>query len=69
MKRELNTTDAPRLLTVEEAAKALRMSTWAVYQLINRRELQSIKLAKRRLIPIAALQKLIDNAKAKENWS
>jgi len=50
----------PVLLTVKEASAALRISSWKVYDLINRRRIDTIKIGRRRLIPADELTKLID---------
>ncbi|TDD62030.1 DNA-binding protein [Kribbella antibiotica] len=39
------------LLTVAEASDALRISRWALYQLINKRRLKSVLIGRRRLVP------------------
>jgi len=41
---------ALQLLTIEETREILRVSRWQVYQLINTRQLRSVKIARRRLI-------------------
>jgi len=50
----------PGLLTVGEACARLRISRWMLYQLIHTRQLTSIKLGRRRLIPEAAIAALIE---------
>lgn len=40
----------PYLLTVEEAAKKLRVSKWTIYQLIRSEELRTLTIASRRLV-------------------
>lgn len=40
----------PHLLTVEEAAKELRVSKWTIYQLIRSEELKTLTIASRRLV-------------------
>ncbi|MEV8375166.1 helix-turn-helix domain-containing protein [Kribbella sp. NPDC056861] len=39
------------LLTVTEASDALRISRWALYQLINKRRLKTVQIGRRRLVP------------------
>ncbi len=38
------------LLTVDEAAKELRVSKWTIYQLIRLEELKTLTIASRRLV-------------------
>lgn len=52
--------ETPVLLTVKEASAALRISSWKLYDLINRRRIDTIKIGRRRLIPADELTKLID---------
>jgi excisionase family DNA binding protein len=39
-----------RLLDINEASEALRISRWSMYQLINQRRIKTIRLRGRRLI-------------------
>jgi len=50
----------PVLLTAKEASAALRISSWKLYDLINRRRIDTVKIGRRRLIPADELTKLID---------
>jgi excisionase family DNA binding protein len=53
--------EAPHLLlTVPEACALLRISRWGLYRLIHARQLQTIQIGSRRLIPRAAVLDLID---------
>lgn len=47
------------LLTVEEARKKLRISVWAFYRLVQQRQIVTIKIGRRRLVPVSAIQKFI----------
>lgn len=47
------------LLTVEEAARALGLGRTFVYELIMRREISSIKLGRKRRIPVEALDEFV----------
>jgi excisionase family DNA binding protein len=49
----------PELLTVPEAAAALRLSRWTVYELIRRRHLVSVKIGRCRRIPRDALREYV----------
>lgn len=50
-------------ITVPEAAEMLGISRNFAYELVNRGELPYIKLGKRKLIPIIALEKKLAEAK------
>ena len=52
--------DAPLLLNLVEAAEALRISRWALYQLINKRRLKTVRIDRRRLIAPADLTTFIE---------
>jgi excisionase family DNA binding protein len=47
------------LLTVKEACSALRVSKWTLYRFIRSRQLTTVKVRSRRLIPRSAIQELI----------
>ena len=51
--------DQTVLLTVKEASTRLRVSKSKLYELINKRRLESIRIGRRRLIPADSLLKLI----------
>lgn len=48
------------LLTVDEAAIQLRVSRWTLYNLIRSGRLRTVKIGRRRLVPVAALAECID---------
>jgi len=48
------------LLTVEEAAHALSLGRTYTYDLVMRREIASIKIGRKRLVPVTALQEFIN---------
>ncbi|MEU7986674.1 helix-turn-helix domain-containing protein [Streptosporangium canum] len=52
------------VITVEEAAQKLRISRWTLYTLIRSNQLKTIKIGRRRLVPVDALAECIDNLKA-----
>ncbi len=58
---ETSTYIAPRVLRVEEAARALGIGRSLVYDLIRSGRLRSFKVGSRRLIPIAAIDEVITN--------
>ena len=47
------------LLTVEEARKKLRISAWTFYRMVQQRQIVTIKIGRRRLVPVSAIQKFI----------
>jgi excisionase family DNA binding protein len=51
--------DTSTLLTVPEAAARLRVSKWMLYNLIRSRQLRSVKIGARRLIPVSAVDALL----------
>jgi len=53
---------APILHSVQETARLLNVSKWQVYALINSRQLASIKIGRRRLIPSRAINELAEAA-------
>ena len=53
-------TDNQLLLTVDEAAQRLRVGRSHLYGLVMRGEVASIKLGRSRRIPIAALERFVD---------
>lgn len=57
---------AGRLLTVAEACAKLRISRWMLQQLINKRQLRTIKIGSRRLVPERAVTELIDRLSDQE---
>lgn len=67
-----NTGDAtpegvPLLLTVPEACRALRISRWSLYQLINKRRLKTVHIDRRRLVAPADLTALIEELRQEED--
>lgn len=55
----------PILLTIQEASNALRISRWQLYQLINQRRLNTVKIGRRRFIVPDDLHALIDELRQK----
>ncbi len=48
------------MLTVAEACAQLRISKWTLYRLMQSGQLASVKIGSRRLIPMRAITKFID---------
>jgi excisionase family DNA binding protein len=55
---------ASTLLTVAEACSALRISKWTLYRLIQRKQLKTIKIGSRRLIPLQSVEHFITQLQA-----
>ncbi len=56
--------EEPKVLTVSETAKVLRMSTNAIYAAIGAKEIPSIRVGRKILVPKAALDQMLGGAKA-----
>ncbi|GII25339.1 helix-turn-helix domain-containing protein [Planosporangium mesophilum] len=53
------TTEPPRLVRVEEAARLLNVGRSLAYELVRTGRLRSLKLGNRRLIPREAIEEMI----------
>lgn len=51
------------LLTIDEAAGSLRVSRWSVYNLIRSGQLRTIRIGRRRLVPMNALTECLERLK------
>jgi len=51
------------LLTIDEAAASLRVSRWSLYNLIRSGQLRTIKIGRRRLVPMNALTECLERLK------
>ena len=49
----------PLMYEVDQAAPALRLSRTRIYELIRSKRLRTVKLGRRRLIPVAALTEYV----------
>jgi excisionase family DNA binding protein len=59
--------DTPLVLTITEACIKLRISRWSLYQLIHTRQLATIKIGRRRVIPVAAIHEFIDRVRDEDD--
>lgn len=50
---------APILYRVDEAAEALRISRSVIYELIRSSQLRTVKVGRRRLVPVEALEEYV----------
>jgi excisionase family DNA binding protein len=50
---------SPRVVTVDEAAKILRLGRQSVYEAVHRREIPALRIGRRLVIPLAALDRLL----------
>ncbi|TYB49330.1 helix-turn-helix domain-containing protein [Actinomadura chibensis] len=48
------------VLTVDEAADRLRVSRWTLYNLIRSNQLRTLKIGRRRLVPVDAIAELLN---------
>ncbi|MGH8902638.1 MAG: helix-turn-helix domain-containing protein [Egibacteraceae bacterium] len=56
----------PAVLTVPEACAVLRISKWTLYQLIRSRQLITIKIGSRRVVPVTAIRALLERLSDEE---
>jgi len=56
------TEELPRLMTVREVADRLRLSRSKVYELINLRELRTVKIGRCVRVPEVAVRKFLANS-------
>jgi len=59
MEQNITKTNDTRLISIPEACKWLGIGHWAVYQQINKRALKTVKIGKRRLVSIRALNEFV----------
>lgn len=56
--------ESARLLSIQEAAATLNIGRTKVYDLMNSGDLKTVKLGRRRLVPIESVRGLIDRLSA-----
>jgi hypothetical protein len=44
----------------------LRISKWSLYELIRSRQLETVKIGSRRVVPVAAVHALLDRLRGEE---
>jgi excisionase family DNA binding protein len=54
-----------RALSVAEAARAVGISRATLYRLVQQKRLATVKIGSRRLVPVTALDNLLEKAAAK----
>ena len=54
-----------RALSVEEAARAVGISRATLYRLVQQKRLATVKIGSRRLVPVTALDNLLEKAATK----
>jgi excisionase family DNA binding protein len=64
MENRLETSTPRRVVTVGEAAAILQISRGAAYQAAKNRELPTIRLGRRLLVPVAALERMLASGTA-----
>jgi excisionase family DNA binding protein len=52
------------LLNIDQACQALGLGRWSVYKLINQNVLRTIKIGKRRLVSVGAVQDFVASLEA-----
>ena len=51
--------EAPMVLTLEQAARALQVSRTVIYELARAGRLPTVRVGRRRRVPLAALEQLL----------
>lgn len=57
-----NTYPERRVVTVDEAAAMLRISRGSAYEAVRRNEIPTIRIGRRLLVPLAALERMLASA-------
>lgn len=57
----------PVVYTITEACQVLKVSRWTLYELIRKRQLSTITIGKRRLVPVAAIAALVEKLSSEDN--
>jgi excisionase family DNA binding protein len=59
MDADLETKPERRVVTLSEAASILRISRGSAYEAAKRREIPTIRIGRRLLVPLAALERML----------
>lgn len=59
----------PQLLTVREAHTLLRISKWKLYDLIRKNLLDSVRIGRRRLIPVDSYRAYVERLRQRESFA
>jgi excisionase family DNA binding protein len=57
------------MLTVDEASRTLRVSRWTLYRLMRERQIGSVKIGRKRLIPHAAVERFAASLLGAEGYT
>jgi excisionase family DNA binding protein len=55
-----NAMPEPRVVSIDETARILRISRGAAYQAVRRKEIPTLRIGKRLLVPLAAIERMLD---------
>ena len=61
MRRPVHTGSKAKVVTVEEAAQQLSISRSVMFGLIMSGEIRSLKIGRRRLVPVAAIDEFVES--------
>lgn len=64
VRAELSTHIPPRLVSVPSAARSLGLAESAMWKLVAANEIRSLKIGRRRLIPVEAIDEFVAQAVA-----
>jgi excisionase family DNA binding protein len=59
-----NDKEAEHVLTVQQACRRLQISKWSLYRQFQSGMLASVKIGRRRLIPVEEIEKFLERLKA-----
>jgi excisionase family DNA binding protein len=66
MQNQVEAIQGRRVVTLGEAAKILRISRGSAYEAAKRREIPTIRIGRRLLVPAAALERMLDGHNSAE---
>ncbi|MEV8545625.1 helix-turn-helix domain-containing protein [Streptomyces sp. NPDC051572] len=59
----------PQLLTVREAHTLLRISKWKLYDLIRTHLLETVRIGRRRFIPVEGYRAYVERLRQRESFA